>query len=114
MIRFILVGLLVSTSLACHDRPGANDLRVTPGVVVGTPLHRGPSVVGRVVRVRTIGEERWATLQLDPDSVSLASLGDIAIKTTRLGGPPELFVVNGSGPPVFGPGGYIGSGAPKR
>ena len=112
MVKIIVVGLLASSLVACHARPGPNDVLVPvdAGVTVGTPVYRGPSVIGRVVRARTIGDERWVTLKPDSDSLELAALGPVRIVTTGLGAPPRL-VVGGLARPVFGPGGYIGARA---
>jgi hypothetical protein len=111
----LLVGLLVSVT-ACHDRPGPNDLLVSPlsGVTVGTPVYNGRAVVGRVVRTRTIDNEVWATLRFDADSLAPSSLGQVRVRYTGLGAPARLYVEPGSRIPVFGRGGYIKGAAPPR
>ncbi len=115
MVRIIVVGLLASSLLACQDRPGPNDLLVpvASGVTIDTPVYRGPAITGRVVRTRTIGDERWVTLRLDSDSLELASLGPIHIRTVGRSAPPRLVVGSDLGTPIFGPGGYIGAPASK-
>ena len=115
MVRIIVLGLLASSLVACQDRPGRNDVLVPvgAGVSVGTPVYQGVSVIGRVVRARTIGDERWVTLKLDSDSLELASLGPVHIRTTGFRTPPALVVGGGVSRPVFGPGGYIGAQAVK-
>src|SRR5687768_10791539 len=109
MVKIIVVGLLAMSLVACQDRPGPNDVlvRADAGVTVGTPVYRGLSVIGHVVQTRAIGDEQWATLQLDSDSLELASLGPVRIRTTGLGAPPRLVVGSELSTPVFGPGGYI-------
>lgn len=109
MIKIIGLVLLASSLAACQDRPGPNDVLVpeSAGVTVGTPVYRGLSLIGHVVQARAIGNERWVTLQLGSDSLELASLGPLHVRTAGPGAPPRLVAGSDLAPPLFGPGGYI-------
>jgi hypothetical protein len=111
-----LLSLLLAVA-ACHERPGVNDLviRSVAKVGVGTPVYRGATVVGHVVRARARGDQVQLTFRFEPDSAAPASLTELRIKSTSLGSASAFYIVPPPVIPVFGSGGYIpGAAAPRR
>src|SRR5688500_18311494 len=99
----MLLSLLVAVA-ACHERLGVNDLLIPSGakVGVGTPVYRGATVVGHVVRAQPRGDRVQLTFRFEPDSAAPASLADLRLKSTSLASASAFHIVPPPVKPVFG------------
>ena len=110
MRRLLTLTLVVPLLLGCGDRLRANEMLVAgnAGVTVGTPVYDGATLIGRVARMRPVGEHYAVSFRFEPDSAAPASISELQLKTRGLAAPPVFIIAPPPVTPAAGPGGIPG------